>query len=337
MNMNSTNTEFRAIKFRIPFTIFVFIVLLSIASCSTGFEQNGISNQTSSLGDKSFSFKEKGSEWTVDFEKNDIAAVYKDGARLPDGEIEEYREMIYDKIDELKSDQDRLTSNVYRFNFDADQFNDLMKQLKEDFDNDKFMHFKLEFDDDEFNKNMEDLEEKLSDLKDKKIEIYFDSEKFKENMKELEENLKDFPIPPVPPNIDIDIHLNMEKFKENMKKFGEEFKLHNFKIDSSDFDMKNLRESMKELKRNMKDLRVDMHDLKGEMKNLNEFLADLKTELVMDGYIGSVDEEFDLAMSLDKTEINGTPVKQVDHNKYKEIYKKHFNKEIDGTFKIKKD
>jgi chromosome segregation ATPase len=156
-------------------------------------------------------------------------------------------------------------------------------------------------------------------------------------MKELEENLKDFPIPPVPPNIDIDIHLNMEKFKENMKKFGEEFKLHNFKIDSSDFDMKNLRESMRELKRNMKDLRVDMHDLKGEMKNLNEFLADLKTELVKDGYIGSVDEEFDLEMSLDKTEINGTPVKQVDHNKYKEVYKKYFNKEIDGTFKIKKD
>jgi hypothetical protein len=73
------------------------------------------------------------------------------------------------------------------------------------------------------------------------------------------------------------------------------------------------------------------------MKKLNKFLADLKTELGKDGYISSIDEKFDLEMGPDKTTINEIPVKQADHNKYKKIYKRYFNKEIDGTFKIKKD
>lgn len=316
------------------FTAIVSTLLIILVGCSSGIEQNVTSDQTSFSGDKSFSFKENGSAWKVDFEDDDITAIYKDGSRLPDSDIENYREMIFDKIDELKSEQAELSGNVYRFNFDVDKLKDHIDKFKNDFDNDKFMHFKLEFDEDEFENCMRDLEDNLKELKDKKIELYFNSEKFKENMKELEENLKDLP---VHPDIDIDVHLDMDKFQETMKNIGKEFKLHNLRIDSSVIDMKNLRESMKELKKNMGGLRIEMHDLKGEMKKLNEFLDDLKAELVKDGYINSTDEEFNLEIDKDKTEVNGNNVKQADHLKYKELYKKHFDKELDGTFKISRD
>jgi hypothetical protein len=122
-----------------------------------------------------------------------------------------------------------------------------------------------------------------------------------------------------------------------MKKFGQEFKLHNFRIDSSFVDMKNLHKDIKELKNNLKGLKIEIQDLKGEMKKHKAFLDELKPVLVKDGYLDSVDEELDLEMNANSTEVNGTKVKDSDHLKYKEIYKKYFDKDIDGTFKIKSD
>ena len=335
MKIDFTNVEFRASAFGILFALFVGVVLLSLSGCSSGSEQNATTEQINFSGDKSFSFKDEGSNWRVDFEDDEISALYKDGARISDNEIEQHKEMIYENLRQLHSEYDELAGNVHRFHFDMDKFKEDMGKFKHDFYNDKFMHFKLEFDEDEFEKNMGQLEESLKDLKDKKIELYFDSEDFKENMKELEENLKNMPIPPNPP--DIDIYLDMDDFKDGMKKFGESFKHFDFKFDSSEFDMSELRESMKELKKNMKGLKIEMHDLKGEMKKLNAFLDDLKSELVKDGYIKSVDEEINLEMDKDYTKINDVNVKAEDHTKYKELYKRHFDKEIDGTIKINRD
>lgn len=315
----------------------LFIVFLSLGGCAAGVEQNNKQNQPAYSGDKSFSFKDSGSDWRVDFEKDEISAVYKDGTRIPDSDIEKYEDMIYNKLNDLKSDQKELSDKVYSFHFDADKFKNHMEKFKKDFDSDKFMRFKMEFDDGAFEKSMKELEENLKELKNRKIEIYFDSEKFKEKMKGLEENLKNMPIPPVPPDIDIDVHINMDKFKENMKKFEEEMKENKFMIDSSVFDMSELRENMKDLKKNMGGLKIEMDGLKSEMKKLKNFMSALKSDLVKDGYIGSVDEEFDLKMSRDKTEINDKEVKPEDHKKYLDLYEKYFNKELDGTFKIKRD
>ena len=44
-----------------------------------------------------------------------------------------------------------------------------------------------------------------------------------------------------------------------------------------------------------------------------------------------------LKMSPGKTLINNIAVKKEDHEKYKELYKKHFDKELDGTIKIDRD
>ena len=337
MKIDFTNAELRANTFGIFFSFIVIAALILLPGCSSGIEQNNSSYQTSFSGDKSFSFKDDGSDWRVDFEEDEISALYKDGARIPDNEVEQHKKMIYEKLSGLKSDFKDLDGNVHRFYIDMDRFEDDMKKFKGDFDKDKFLHFKLEFDEDEFEKNMEELGEKLKDLKDKKIELYFDSEEFKDNMKELQENLKNLPEPPNSPDIDIDVYLDMDVLKDGLKNLGKSFKHFDFKFDSSDSDMSELRKSMKELKKNMKGLRIEMHDLKGEMKKLNSFIDELKLELVNDGYINSVEEEFNLEMDKDYTKINDVKVKSEDHPKYKELYKRHFDKEIDGTIKIQRD
>jgi len=80
-----------------------------------------------------------------------------------------------------------------------------------------------------------------------------------------------------------------------------------------------------------------MHDLNGEMKKLNSFLEELKSELVKDGYLNSTEEDYNLEMNESGTKVNDNDVKIDHHKKYKELYKKHFDKEIDGTIKINKD
>ncbi|HEX9253703.1 MAG TPA: hypothetical protein VF870_15765 [Ignavibacteriaceae bacterium] len=174
-------------------------------------------------------------------------------------------------------------------------------------------------------------------MKDKKIELYFNSEDFKEKMKELEENLKNMPVPPNPPDVDIDFQIDMDAFKEGMKNFKESFKNFDIKIDSSEFDMNELRSNMKELKKNMKGIKIEMHDLKGEMKKLDSFLDELKSELVKDGYIKSENEKFDLEMNAAFTKVNDRVVKPEHQKKYLELYKSYFDKEIEGTIKIDKD
>lgn len=42
-------------------------------------------------------------------------------------------------------------------------------------------------------------------------------------------------------------------------------------------------------------------------------------------------------MTFGSTKVNNVEVKDLDHKKYKKLYKKYFNKEIDGTIKIKRD
>ena len=337
MKTDFTNTELRANLFGIVFALIVFTALLALSGCSSGIEKNNTSNQTSLNGDKSFSFKDEGSGWRVDFEDDEISALYKDGIRVPDNEVNQYKDMIYEKLNDLKSDYKDLSGNAHRFYFDVDKFGDEMKKFKKDFNDDKFLHFKLEFDEDELEKNMEKLEKNLKELKDKKIELYFDSKKFKDQMKELEENLKDLPNIPDKLDFDVDVFLDMDDFKDGMKKFGETFKNFDFKIDSSEFDMSKLRKNMKDLKKHLKGLKIEVHGMKGEMKKLNLFLDDLKSELVKDGYLNSTEDDCDLEISADNTKVNDVEVKNEDHKKYKDLYKKHFDKEIDGTIKINRE
>lgn len=336
MKKNNTVQRTKALSGRILPVLGLLFTAIVLSSCASSLNKDQ-TIQSGLVGDKSFSFKEDGSTWRVDFKDDDISSLYKDGERVPDNEIDQHKEMIYKKLDELRSDYKDFSGKVHRFYFDSDKFKDHMKKFKRDFDDEKFWRFKLEFDEEDFEKNMKELEEQLKELKDKKIELYFDSEAFQEKMKDLEENLKNIPPPPIPPDIDVDIYIDKEKFKDGMKKLEESLKLHKFNIDSSVFDMKELKESMKDLRKNLKGLKIEISGVKTEMKKLNQFLEELKTELVKDGYLKSEDDDYSLEMSDFQTKINDTVVTQEHHNKYKEIYKQIFKKEIEGKIKIEND
>ncbi len=75
MKHNFTKTAFRPNFFRLLFYLFVITGLVSLSGCSSGIDPNTASNQTSFSGDKSFSFKDKGSDWRVDFDDDEIFLI----------------------------------------------------------------------------------------------------------------------------------------------------------------------------------------------------------------------------------------------------------------------
>ena len=182
-------------------TILPFILLLPIifivSACSSSNQgtMNGLNKNQ--RADQSFSFynsdKGKDSRWDVNFSDGEISSLYKDGERIPDDEIDNYKEMIYDKLDNLKDKSKHITIDMSGFKADMHKFKVDMQKLKEELKDKKF---EVNFDSEAFHNGMKNLSEELSKLKDKKIKIEFDSDKFKDEM----ENLKN----------DMDIHVNIK-------------------------------------------------------------------------------------------------------------------------------
>lgn len=112
-------------------------------------------------------------------------------------------------------------------------------------------------------------------------------------------------------NFDIDI--DFEELNENLK---------NIKIDLSGFD------------RGMASLKVELSELKVELKVLESFVNSLKDELVDDGYIDERDDDFDLVLTKTKIIVNNERLSEKAHQKYLELYKEHFGRELDDDLKI---
>jgi len=193
MKNDSIKLEIRAGIWGIFLAVIVLVSIFAISSCSSGYQQEQNLNKLSYVGDKSFSFREDGSDWQVYFDGNDIAALYKDGIKISGSDIDQYKNMVYDNIDELRSGFKDNSNNKNVFKFDMKKFDDDMKIFGDSINNNNFIRFKFEFDEDEFEKNMEELEKNLSELKNKKIEVYIDSDRIRDHLKDLGEKLKDIP------------------------------------------------------------------------------------------------------------------------------------------------
>lgn len=332
MKNDSIKPEIRASIWGLFLAVIVLISIFAVSSCSSGYQQEQNLDKLSYPGDKSFSFREDGSDWQVYFDGNEIAAIYKDGIKISDSDIDQYKNMIVDNIDELRYGFEDDSDRAGVFKFDMKKFDDDMKILSDSINKDNFMRFKFEFDEDEFKNNMEVLEKNLSELKHKKIEVYIDSDKIKDHLKDLGEKLKDIPHPK-----EIEVNIDMNVFKEGLKKFRDEMRLHKFHFDSLDINMGELHNNMKELKKNLKSLKIESNDIKIEMKNLKAFLRDLKNELVNDGYLDSKDDELNLSMSAEKITVNEKEISREHLEKYMELYKKHYDKELDGEINIDDD
>lgn len=287
----------------------VFLVLL--IACSTN--QTGFTPEENTNPDQSsFSFKDdsngKIDKYDVNFKDDEITSLFKNGERIPDDQIDEYEDLVYDKLFNLRNKISHHSLKFDDFAFNIDELDSEMKELEEKLEENKF-HFN--FDSDEFKTKMDELNKELKKLDTKKFNFKFDNEEFKENMEKLREEMRD---------LDLNENIDWKKFNLEMKELGD-------KLSEMEFDLPGIEFDLDELNKNLEKIEDELSELDfSELKKLGPYLEEVKTELIADGYIQSEDEHFELHLSKEKMIINDITVTDDVHKKYKEIYKKHFGK-----------
>jgi chromosome segregation ATPase len=293
--------------------VLILFTLLALNACSNVQETSaGTTSYQNDFGDNSLSFKDDGIKWRVDFEDGDISAIYKNGERVPEDDYSKYEEMIYSKISELKTGMHKFHSDMYSFKIDMDKFKDDMKEMNINLRKNLPGKIEIEIDREDFKKGMEVLKEAMKELKTQKFEFQFDKESFREDMKKLKEDLE---------KIDYDkIRIEVKKNLDDVEKELEKVKI---KVKDIDIDLSGLDE--------------ELENLDVELEKLDSFLDEMKSELVKDGYIGNVNEKFELTLNADKMTVNDQKVSDQLRTKYLSMYEKHFGKKIEGKFRINLD
>ena len=300
--------------------IYLFLVpglILFLSSCSSeSFTQQEKEKQR---GEQTLTFIEleegKDVHYEINFMDGEISSIYKNNVRVPENEIENYQGLVDDKLSSLSKDDDFYFHHPkpHVYHFDMKEFKENMKDWKENFKADQF---KFKFDNEKFKADMEKLKEELKDMDE--IVIKIDKDKIKKELDEIKIHKFDF---------DFDV----DELNENMKRITIEIEKNQ---DELELNMDDLKEEMEQLDEEMENLSKEMEDLDKEMKILNSFLDDVKNELVNDGLIKNSNDEFQLELSEDKMEVNGEKVSDALHIKYKEIYKNHYNKELNEKVKF---
>lgn len=185
------------------------------------------------------------------------------------------------------------------------------------------------------NFNAGDLSHLGENFKNMKFDFHFDTTAFNMGMKELRRSLKKLKINPY-------VFLyknefpgcNMDAFKEGMKNFDKELK-HN-RLFNEDFmiDMSEFKKNMENFHEKMKNFDFNMKSFEKNKKILKCFLKDLKHALVTDSLIKEEGENFSMKFNSKEMIINGNKVSGILLKKYKELYRRHYGKEIDDEFNI---
>ena len=139
--------------------------------------------------------------WEANFFDGEITSIYKNGKRIPDDLMNDYKDKVYRELDEMRYGGDRFSFRMPvivgdEFNFDMQ---DLQKELEEMQKNLPKLdeHFKMyNFNDEEFKKQMDKLKKELKENKSKIHKFKFNDEEFKKQMEELRKELKENLIKP---------------------------------------------------------------------------------------------------------------------------------------------
>ncbi len=137
--------------------------------------------------------------WEVNFDGDEITSIYKNGNRIPEDLVADYKVKVYDQLDGMRFGGNRYSFNMpvvvgKNFNFDMDELNKELEEMQKNLPNLEENYKMYQFNNEEFKKQMEELEKQL---KENKFKIYkFNDEKLKEQMKELQKNLEELKIKP---------------------------------------------------------------------------------------------------------------------------------------------
>ena len=289
----------------------IFLVTISFYSCSgTQETPGGEPSYYNDMTDNSFTLREDGNKWRVDFDDGEISAIYKNGEKIPAEDHTNYEKMIFNRISELKSSMRKFKSDKYAFKIDMEKFKDDMKEMRKNLRENMPGEIEIEIDREEFNRGMEILKESLEELKLKKFEFDFNKDAFKEDMKKLKEDLK---------------KTDFDKIKIEIKK----------NIDDVGKELDKVKIKIKDIDINLSGLDKDLKKLSVEMEKLDSFLKEMKGELVKDGHLKSEDEKMNLILNEEAIEVNGKELPKEHHQKYLKLYEKYFDKKIKGDFQIK--
>jgi hypothetical protein len=134
--------------------------------------------------------------WEANFFGNEITSIYKNGKRIPDDLVGDYKDKVYNQLDDIRFGGEKFSFRMPAivgddFHFDMDELHKDLEKMKKDLPKYK-EHLKFyQFDKKEFEKEMEKLKKELEENNSKIYKFKFDEEKFKEEMEELEKNLKE--------------------------------------------------------------------------------------------------------------------------------------------------
>jgi len=323
MNISRIKKLLLALK-SLPGLVLIIIVGLSSTSCANSINGNFSSDSLHKENEKYLSFyeKEDGNDihWEINFENEEIASVYRDGEKISSEEVEEYRAMINEKLDEIRFGLTKHSFKMDHFTFDMDEFHADMEIFNEQMRNHSEYLDDFIFDDEKFNEGMEELQERLDELKDRKFDLKFDSEKFKEQMEKLNEQFKDH-------QFNIEFDFDLDELEETLE-------AHRFNLDDIDIDLEDLDIQMEELDEVLEELDINMEDLDEEMEKFDGFIDELRKELVVNGYIDNENEDVEIKLSAKEMFINGKKLPGELLDKYKNIYKKHMGKDMSETSNI---
>ena len=137
--------------------------------------------------------------WEANFMGDEITSIYKNGKKIPDDLLADYKDKVYDQLDEMRFGENRYSFNMpvvvgKDFNIDMDELNKELEEMQKNLPNLEENFKMYQFDNEEFKKQMEELKKQF---KENKFKIYkFNDEKLKEQMKELQKNLEELKIKP---------------------------------------------------------------------------------------------------------------------------------------------
>jgi hypothetical protein len=134
--------------------------------------------------------------WEANFFSDEITSIYKNGKRIPDDLVADYKDKVYEQLDVMRFGGKRFTFRMPAivgddFHIDMEELHKDLEEMKKDLPKHK-EHFKFyQFDTEEFKKEMEVLKKELEENKSHIYKFKFDKEKLKEEMEELEKGLKE--------------------------------------------------------------------------------------------------------------------------------------------------
>lgn len=297
-----------------------FVLFLGGSGCSSKETvKNSKENISNSLA--FYSEEDGGKYYEVSFDKkNRIASLYIDGKEIPESDYDKHRDIIDEKLDDLRGD--RLLRD-YTFNVNVPKAPPLPEVWDDDSGSHHRMHVYKFFNDSSFNGQMADVRKELMKLKDMKIRMNFDNDEFKKSMEEFRYQMKDMKLDEKLKDLNKDIRAMTEKMKEKQ-----------YELDDIDVDIPDISIEIKNLDKKLEGLDKEMGNLKTELTKLDHFMDDVRKELYKDGIIQSEDEDFSMDLNADGMRINDKEIPADKFLKYKELYKKHFGKELKEDQKI---